>query len=47
MRLSVGVSRIEPGDTPDEVIRRADEDLYAWKQANRERLAPALLPPSR
>ena len=37
LSCSFGVSQIEPGDTMESVIRRADQALYAAKEAGRDR----------
>jgi two-component system cell cycle response regulator len=36
--ISVGVAHLEPGDTPDSVLRRADEALYEAKEQGRNRV---------
>jgi diguanylate cyclase (GGDEF)-like protein len=36
--MTFGVSELDPEDRPDQAIRRADEALYAGKQAGRDRV---------
>jgi two-component system chemotaxis response regulator CheY len=36
--LSIGVAQLEPGDTPDTVLHRADEALYRAKETGRNRV---------
>lgn len=41
--FSAGWTTYKAGDAPDELLQRADDDLYANKRANRKRTEPALL----
>jgi diguanylate cyclase (GGDEF)-like protein len=38
--VSIGVAQLDPHDTPDQFIRRADERLYAAKQKRNAVVAP-------
>ena len=40
---SFGVSELQPGDTPDEVLKRADVGLYRAKTEGRNRIVTALV----
>jgi diguanylate cyclase len=40
--ISLGVTVIEPGDAPAELIRRADRSLYAAKAAGKNRVEAAV-----
>jgi diguanylate cyclase len=41
MSMSFGVAQIAPGETPDEVLARADRALYVAKAAGRNRVRTA------
>ena len=34
--MSVGISELRPGDSPDELVKRADDALYLQRQALRQ-----------
>ncbi len=42
--LSIGLALLEPGDSPDSFIRRADEALYAAKAAGKDRVHLSVSP---
>ncbi len=41
MTISVGVSQYKPGDNPDTIFKRADQQLYKAKEDGRNRVCPA------
>jgi diguanylate cyclase (GGDEF)-like protein len=38
--LSIGVTMVRPGETPDEIISRADHAMYRAKQTGRNQVLP-------